>query len=114
MRIAILDDYLNQSQRAADWSTLAKTCEITVFDRPVGAAEAAEVLKPFDVICLLRERTPFPRGLIEALPNLKMLAVTGLYNRTLESPPRPSAASLSLTPSCGARIATRPPSLRGR
>jgi D-3-phosphoglycerate dehydrogenase len=84
MRIAILDDYLKQSQRAADWSVLAKTCEITVFDRPIGAAEAAEVLEPFAVICLLRERTPFPRALIEALPNLKMLAVTGLYNRTLD------------------------------
>jgi D-3-phosphoglycerate dehydrogenase len=84
MRIAILDDYLRQSQRAADWSALAKTCEITVFDRPIGAGEAATVLKPFDVICLLRERMPFPRELIDALPNLKMLAVTGLYNRTLD------------------------------
>jgi phosphoglycerate dehydrogenase-like enzyme len=84
MRIAILDDYLRQSQRAADWSSLAKTCEIVVFERPIGAAEAAEVLRPFDVICLLRERMPFPRELIEALPNLKMLAVTGLYNRTLD------------------------------
>jgi phosphoglycerate dehydrogenase-like enzyme len=55
-----------------------------VFDRPIRAAEAVEVLKPFDVICLLRERMPFSRELIEALPNLKMLAVTGLYNRTLD------------------------------
>jgi phosphoglycerate dehydrogenase-like enzyme len=83
MRIAILDDYLRQSQRAADWSALARTCEIVTFDRPIGAAEAAEVLKPFDIICLLRERMAFPRELIAALPNLKMLAVTGLYNRTL-------------------------------
>ena len=84
MRIAILDDYLRQSQRATDWSPLAKTCEITVFDRHIGIAEAAGVLRPFDVICLLRERMPFPRELIDALPNLKMLAVTGLYNRTLD------------------------------
>jgi phosphoglycerate dehydrogenase-like enzyme len=84
MRIAILDDYLRQSRRAADWSALEKTCEIVVFDHPIRAAEAAEVLKPFDVICLLRERMPFPLELIEALPSLKMLAVTGLYNRTLD------------------------------
>jgi len=77
-------DYLRQSQRAADWSTLATTCEIVVFDRPIAGAEAAEVLRLFDVICLLRERMPFPRELIEALPNLRMLAVTGLYNRTLD------------------------------
>ena len=84
MRIAVLDDYLRQSQRSADWSALAKTCEITVFDRPIPPAEAAEVLKPFDIICLLRERMPFPRELIKALPNLKMLAAIGLYNRTLD------------------------------
>ena len=84
MRIAILDDYLRQSQRAADWSALATTCEIEVFARPIPVMEAVAVLKPFDVICLLRERMPFPRALIEALPNLKMLAVTGLYNRTLD------------------------------
>jgi len=84
LRIAVLDDYLRQSQQAADWSTLAQKCEITVFDRPLRAHEAAEVLQPFEVICLLRERTPFPRELIEALPKLKMLAVTGLYNRTLD------------------------------
>jgi D-3-phosphoglycerate dehydrogenase len=84
MRIAILDDYLRHSQRSADWSALARTCEITVFDRPIAAAEAANVLKSFDIICLLRERMPFPRDLIEALPNLKMVAAIGLYNRTLD------------------------------
>jgi D-3-phosphoglycerate dehydrogenase len=84
MRIAILDDYLLRSQRAADWSALARTCEIEVFAEPIPAMEAVAVLKPFDVICLLRERMPFPRALIEALPNLKMLAATGLYNRTLD------------------------------
>ena len=109
MRIAILDDYLRQSQRAADWSALAKTCEITVFDRPVGVAEAAEVLKPFDIICLLRERMPFPRELIEALPNLKMLAVIGLYNRTLDvAAATERGIVVSYTELRGTRIATRP------
>ena len=46
--------------------------------------EAASVLAPFDVISLIRERMPMPRALIERLPNLKMIAVTGLYNRTLD------------------------------
>jgi phosphoglycerate dehydrogenase-like enzyme len=63
---------------------LAESCDIAVFDRPLSASEAADVLKPFDVVCLLRERMLFPRELIERLPNLKMIAVTGLYNRTLD------------------------------
>lgn len=85
MRIAVLDDYLHQSQIAADWSKLAATCEITVFDRPLAAPdEAARILEPFDIICLLRERMVVSRALIERLPNLKMIAVTGLYDRTLD------------------------------
>jgi phosphoglycerate dehydrogenase-like enzyme len=85
MKIAILDDYLHVSQESADWSKLAATCEITVFDRPLAVPdEAAQVLQPFDVISLIRERMPVPRALIERLPNLKMIAVTGLYNRTLD------------------------------
>jgi phosphoglycerate dehydrogenase-like enzyme len=85
MKIAILDDYLHQSQIAADWSKLAAACEITVFDRPLAAPdEAARMLEPFDIICLLRERMVVSGALIERLPNLKMIAVTGLYNRTLD------------------------------
>jgi len=84
MKIAVLDDYLRLSQGAADWSKLGPACEITVFDRPLAPGEAAQALKPFDVICTLRERMPIPRELIERLPNLKMIAVTGLYNRTLD------------------------------
>ena len=83
MKIAVLDDYLRRAQTAADWSKLAG-CEITVFDRPIASEDAAAVLAPFDVICTLRERMPLPRELIERLPNLKMIAITGLYNRTLD------------------------------
>ncbi|HEX2827055.1 MAG TPA: D-2-hydroxyacid dehydrogenase family protein [Burkholderiales bacterium] len=84
MKIAVLDDYLRRSQTAADWSVLPHPCEITVFDRPIPPGDAARVLAPFDVVCLLRERMRFPRELIESLPNLKMIAATGLYNRTLD------------------------------
>ena len=85
MKIAVLDDYLRRSQQSADWSAIAKTCEITVFDRPLGVPdEAAAVLAPFDIICTLRERMQISRGLIGRLPNLKMVAITGLYNRTLD------------------------------
>jgi phosphoglycerate dehydrogenase-like enzyme len=85
MKIAVLDDYLHLSQKSADWSKLPASCEVTVFDRPLAVPdEAAEVLKPFDIVSHIRERTPMPRALIERLPNLKMIAVTGMYHRTLD------------------------------
>ena len=84
MKIAILNDYLRRSQVSADWSHIAKTCDITVFDRAIPQVEAAATLKPFDIISTLRERMPINRELLAQLPNLKMLAITGLYNRTLD------------------------------
>ncbi|HTE16286.1 MAG TPA: D-2-hydroxyacid dehydrogenase family protein [Burkholderiales bacterium] len=84
MKIAILNDYLRLSQTSADWSKLAAACEITVFDRAIAPEQAARALAPFDVICTLRERMPISRALIAQLPNLKMIAITGLYNRTLD------------------------------
>jgi phosphoglycerate dehydrogenase-like enzyme len=86
MKIAILDDYLRLSQTVADWSPLKPSCEITVFDRALAVPdEAASVLAPFDVIVTLRERTPIDDALLARLPNLKMIAITGLYNRTLDA-----------------------------
>ena len=84
MKIAVLDDYLRLSQSVADWSPLKASCEITVFDRPLALPDEASVLQPFDIICTLRERTPINDALLARLPNLKMIAITGLYNRTLD------------------------------
>jgi D-3-phosphoglycerate dehydrogenase len=84
MKIAILNDYLRRSQSSADWSHIAKSCDITVFDHAIAAGDAARVLAPFDIISTLRERMPISRALIAQLPNLKMIAITGLYNRTLD------------------------------
>lgn len=84
MKIAILNDYLRRSQVSADWSNITKACEITVFDRAIVPEDAVATLKPFDIICTLRERMPISRELLAQLPNLKMIAITGLYNRTLD------------------------------
>lgn len=85
MKIAVLDDYLRLSQTVTDWSPLKASCEITVFDRHIERAEAARVLAPFDVLVTLRERMPIDDALLAELPNLKMIAITGLYNRTLDA-----------------------------
>ncbi len=82
-RIAILDDYLRLSLQLADWSGLASRAQITVFDRPLGA-DAAAMLSGFEVICTLRERQPFPGVLLEALPDLRYLCVTGKRADTVD------------------------------
>lgn len=84
-RVAVLDDYLGVSQEVADWSALDGLCRVDVIRRPLQVPdEAAEVLAPYDVLCHLRERTPMPRALIERLPNLKFMTVTGKAHRTLD------------------------------
>jgi phosphoglycerate dehydrogenase-like enzyme len=78
LELAILDDYQRCALDVADWSAVKALANITVFDRPFESLEAAKAaLKPFDVICLMRERTAVPRALIEALPKLKFIALTG-------------------------------------
>ena len=85
MRVAIIDDYQNAALKSADWSPVAAGAEITVFNNNLKAIDAlVERLKDFDVICMMRERTPFPRALIEKLPKLKMLATSGMVNRSID------------------------------
>lgn len=85
MKIAILDDYQHVALKMADWSGIAQRCQIDITDRPLSVPdEAARVLAPYDVICMLRERTAAPRALLEQLPNLRLLAITGLQHRTLD------------------------------
>ena len=87
MKLAILDDYQRYALKAADWSPLrARGVEISVFHEALGSAEdAARKLAPFDILCLMRERTAFPRTLLERLPNLKFVSLTGLRAGTLDS-----------------------------
>lgn len=84
MKLAILDDYQRVALKSADWKRLP--LEVTVFDKAFSSeSEAAQKLAPFDVLCLMRERTPFPRALVERLPNLKFVSLTGLRAASLDS-----------------------------
>lgn len=76
-RVAILDDYAGAALELADWSAVQSRSEVTVFDRHLCEAEAADVLRPFDVLCTMRERMAFPRSLIERLPVLKLVTIVG-------------------------------------
>jgi phosphoglycerate dehydrogenase-like enzyme len=86
MKIAILDDYQNVALEMADWSALSKRAEITVFNDHVSEPSAlVERLLPFDVVCVMRERSPLPRIVIESLPNLKLIASTGSGNASIDT-----------------------------
>ena len=85
IKVAVLDDYQGVALRMADWSALEAKADITVFrDHLSDPSAIVERLKPFDVICVMRERTPFSRSVIEQLPNLKLLASTGARNASID------------------------------
>jgi phosphoglycerate dehydrogenase-like enzyme len=84
MRIAILDDYLGVAMQLADWGAVQSAAQVDVFRQPIPSAQAAERLAAYDVVCLMRERMAMPGELIAKLPNLKLICMTGLYNRTLD------------------------------
>jgi phosphoglycerate dehydrogenase-like enzyme len=84
MRLAILDDYQRVALQSADWKKL--NLDIHVFHEAFRSQdEAAEKLAPFDILCAMRERTAFPRSLLERLPNLKFIALTGLRAGSMDS-----------------------------
>ena len=85
VRAAILDDYQNVAIGFADWSPIAKDVEIKVFNKPFGSQdEAIKALQGFAVVVGMRERTPFPRKVVEALPDLKLLITTGARNNSFD------------------------------
>ena len=84
-RCAILDDYQNVALKMADWSKVEGDLEIKVFSEPLGGSDAAaRALAGFAIVIAMRERTPFPRQLIEALPDLRLLVTTGMVNRAID------------------------------
>ncbi|MEZ0355349.1 D-2-hydroxyacid dehydrogenase family protein [Mycobacterium sp. SA01] len=84
-QVAVLDDYQNVALTMTDWSAVAGRADITVFNDHVSDAdELVARLAPFDVVFVMRERTPLPRSIIERLPNLKMIASTGPFNASID------------------------------
>src|SRR6202790_2373203 len=84
-QVAVLDDYQNAALECADWSVLRDRADITVFQDHLADPDAViERLLPFEVVCVMRERTPLPRKVIERLPNLKLVASTGAVNASID------------------------------
>ena len=85
MRIAILDNYNDLSQGSADWSVLSDH-HVTFFNtHEADEAKVIAQLAPFDILGVMRERTPLPRSVLAQLPNLKMVITTGKQNASIDT-----------------------------
>jgi len=84
-KIAVLDDYPNVALSLADWSVLNGRASVTVFNDHLANADAVvERLLPFDIVCVMRERTPLTRAIIERLPRLRLIASTAFRNASID------------------------------
>ena len=105
MRVAILDDYQNTALASADWSLISGRTEIEVFtDHLFDEDKIVRRLQDFEVICAMRERTPFTSSLIERLPNLKLIISSGMRNRGIDI----EAAKKNNVVVCGTKSVGKP------
>ncbi len=84
-RCAIIDDYQECALDMADWASLGDEVSVTAFKNHIADEDdIASALKDFEIICIMRERTPFRRSLFEKLPNLELLVTSGMRNFSIE------------------------------
>jgi D-3-phosphoglycerate dehydrogenase len=104
-RCAILDDYQNVALQVADWSKVKGDVELKVFNETIGPADKlVAALKGVNIVCLMRERTPFPRSVIDALPDLKLIVTSGARNAAIDV----AAAAERKIPVCGTETVGQP------
>jgi phosphoglycerate dehydrogenase-like enzyme len=85
IKIAVLDDYQGIALTMADWEQVQQRADVTVFnDHIVDEAEIVNRLLPFEVVCVMRERTPLTRQILSQLPNLKLIISTGRRNASID------------------------------
>jgi len=84
-KVAVLDDWQGVAKSSADWSSLSERAEVVFFEEPFKDADAiAKALAGFEIVVAMRERTRFPKELIERLPKLRMIALTGGRTWTMD------------------------------
>lgn len=89
IRCAVLDDYQGVAMQFADWSVLtgrtAPRVEVQVFNEHIADRNAlVAALAAFDVVVVMRERTPIDAALMAALPRLKLIVTTGGRNPSID------------------------------
>jgi phosphoglycerate dehydrogenase-like enzyme len=85
VRVAVLDDYQDVAREFGDWNRLGDRAEVTAFTDHVDDADVlVERLVGYDVVVAMRERTAFPRAVLERLPRLRLLVTTGMANAVID------------------------------
>lgn len=84
-RVAVLDDWQDVARGAADWSKLEARADVEIFPEAFADEDdAVAKLADFDIVLSMRERTKLPASLINRLPKLRMLGITGARNLSLD------------------------------
>jgi phosphoglycerate dehydrogenase-like enzyme len=84
-KVAVLNDYQQVARTFADWSEADELAEISVLhDAYADEEAAAAALQEFEVLCVMRERVPFPASMFEKLPNLRCIVTAGEFNRGID------------------------------
>ena len=85
VQIAVIDDWQNVASGVVDWSVLETVGQVHfLHDYPADTATMIERLKGFEVICVMRERSPFDKALLQGLPKLKLLVTGGMRNAAID------------------------------
>lgn len=86
IKVAVLDDYQGVALDMADWSGLENKIELTIFREYMAGEELlVSQLQDFEVICVMRERSPMTCGLMSKLPKLKLIVSTGMRNASINT-----------------------------
>ena len=86
IKVAVLDDYQKVTCHFANWQKLSGKIDLKIFSKYIGKdPDLSKKLFDYDVLCLMRERTPLPRILINKLPNLKLVITSGMWNASVDS-----------------------------
>src|SRR5438034_10131799 len=86
MRLSILDDYQGVALDMADWSAVKdRGVEIAVERFPFADEEdVVRSLADSEIVAAMRERTAFPKRIVDRLPKLKLLITTGMRNASFD------------------------------
>ena len=85
LNVAVLDDYQNVAAGFANWGQLSSEAKVTVFNDHIHDSDSlVKRLESFEIVCAMRERTPFPIEILQRLPKLQLLITTGMRNASID------------------------------
>ena len=85
LKIAILDDYQNVSHAFVNLKKLSGKYEFKIFTETfINEDDAIEQLSEFEVLFIMRERTPITKNLISNLKKLKFIITSGMRNKSID------------------------------